>query len=98
MKTTLTLQAPTNVRKLSVKKLPIKVIIFLTSSDFFIFVSVIANIICWWGNIVDNMQMVGWGGLLFLTGFTPWAWRETVRNMRRPGGLSNTGKINKLNN
>lgn len=84
MKTTLTIQAPTNVRKLSVKKLLTKVIIFLTSSNFFIFVAVIANAVCWWGNIIDDQETVGWGGLIFLVGFTPWAWRETVRNMRRP--------------
>lgn len=87
MKTALTIQAQVQPRKQSVKKLLIAAIIFITSPDFFIFVSVIANIICWWGNIVDNMQMIGWGGLLFLTGFTPWAWRETARSLRNPERL-----------
>lgn len=84
MKTTLTIQAQAKPRKRSVKKLLIKVIIFLTSSNFFIFVAVIANVICWWGNIIDDQETVGWGGLIFLAGFAPWAWRETIRDMRHP--------------
>lgn len=87
MKTTLTIQAQAKPRKQSVKKSLIKIIIFLTSSNFFIFASVIANIIGWWGNIIDNMEMVGWGGIIFLIGFTPWAWRETARDLRHPERL-----------
>ena len=30
------------------------------------------------------MELVGWGGIIFLAGFTPWAWRETARDMRHP--------------
>ncbi len=84
MKTALTIQAQEKARKQSVKKSLIKVIIFLTSPNFFTFATVIANIICWWGNIIDNMELVGWGGIIFLAGFTPWAWRETARDMRHP--------------
>ena len=84
MKTTLTLQAQEKTRKQSVKKLLMKAIIFLTSSNFFIFVSVIATAVCWWGNIIEDDKTVGWGGLIFLIGFTPWAWRETARDMRHP--------------
>lgn len=84
MKTTLTIQTPAKPRKQSVKKLLIKLIIFLTSSNFFIFVSVIATAVCWWGNIIEDDKTVGWGGLIFLLGFTPWAWRGTIRDMRHP--------------
>lgn len=62
MKTMLTIHAQVTSRKYSVKKSPVSVIIFLTSSNFFIFASVIANILLWWGNIIDNMEMIGWGG------------------------------------
>ena len=84
MKTTLTIQAQEKTRKQSVKKLLMKVIIFLTSSNFFIFVAVIANVVCWWGNIIDDQETVSWGGLIFLAGFAPWVWRETIRDMRHP--------------
>ena len=84
MKTALTIQAQEKARKQSVKKSLIKVIIFLTSPNFFTFATVIANIICWWGNIIDDNEMVVWGGVVFLAGFIPWAWRETSRDMRNP--------------
>lgn len=84
MKTALTIQAQKKAHKLSVSKSPIKTIIFLTSSNFFTFVSVMANIICWWGNIIDDNEMVVWGGVVFLAGLIPWAWRETSRDMRNP--------------
>ncbi|WP_290452723.1 MULTISPECIES: hypothetical protein [Muribaculaceae] len=84
MKTALTIQAQAKPRKLSVKKLLIRLIIFLTSSKFFIFVGQLACIVCWWGNMIGDHYMVGRGGIAFLAGFTPWAWRETRRSMRHP--------------
>lgn len=84
MKTTLTIQAPAEPRKQSARKLLLRVIIFLTSSRFFIFVAVIATTVCWWGNLVDDASTVIWGALAFLAGFTPWAWRETIRGMHHP--------------
>ena len=84
MKTTLTIQTQAKPRKLSVKKLLVRVIIFLTSSNFFTFVGVLACIICWWGALTENDRLTAWGGVVFLIGFTPWAWRETVKDMRHP--------------
>lgn len=79
-----TLRAVSEPQNSTVKKSLIRVIIFLTSTKFNTFVSVIAFLICFWGNLIDNPRTVGWGGLVFLIGFAPWAWRETLRSMRHP--------------
>jgi len=34
--------------------------------------------------MIGDHYMVGRGGIAFLAGFTPWAWRETRRSMRHP--------------
>lgn len=84
MKTTLTIRTQGEPRKLSVKKSQVKVIYFLTSLKFFIFVAVTATVICWWGSLIGDDKTVAWGGILFLAGFTPRAWRETRRDIRHP--------------
>ncbi len=67
----------------SERKLPIKAIIYLTSEKFSIFVSVIATLIAWWGVCIDSERITAYGGLVFLVGFTPWAIRETFRDIRQ---------------
>lgn len=84
MKTTLTIRTQGEPRKLSVKKSQAKVINFLTSPKIFIFVAVTATVICWWGCIIGDDKTLAWGGILFLAGFIPRAWRETRRDMRHP--------------
>lgn len=83
MKATQTLPAPAELCRPRVKKLPIKAIIYLTSEKFSIFVSVIATLIAWWGVCIDNERITAYGGLVFLVGFTPWAIRETFRDIRQ---------------
>lgn len=84
MKTILTIQAQPNPRKLSVKKSQVEVINFLTSLKFFIFVAVTATVLCWWGCIIGDDKTLAGGGILFLAGFIPRAWRETRRDIRHP--------------
>lgn len=83
MKKTLELERP-KVAKQSVKKQLIRAIIFLTSANLFIFASVVANLIGWWGVITDDMTLVAWATLIFLSVFIPWSWRATARSMRQP--------------
>lgn len=84
MKTTLTIRTQGEPRKLSVKKSQVKVINFLTSPKIFIFVAVTATLLCWWGCIIGDDKTLAGGGILFLAGFIPRAWRETRRDMRHP--------------
>lgn len=83
MKATQTLPVPAQSCQPRVKKLLIKVIIYLTSEKFSIFVTVIAALIAWWGVCVDEERITAYGGLVFVIGFTPWAIRETLRDIRQ---------------
>lgn len=83
MKTTTALPAPALSYKPRVKKLLIKVIIYLTSEKFLTFASVIGCLWSWWGVCTDDNNAVAYGTLVFLAGFTPWAWRQTARDLRQ---------------
>lgn len=83
MKAITTLPAPATVRQPRVKKLLIKGIIYLTSEKFSIFVTAIAALICWVGVCVGDGHIIGYGGLVFLAGFTPWAFRSALRDVRQ---------------
>lgn len=83
MKTVSTLQAQARPQPLKVNKLPINSIIHLTSENFAIFVTAIATLICLTGVCIDNDHMVGYGGIVFLTGFIPRAIRQTARDVRQ---------------
>lgn len=90
MKATQTLPVPALSYKPKVKIYLIKGIIYLTSEKFSIFVLVIATLIEYIGLLLDNDRVIAYGGLVFLIGFTPWAIRETVRDVRREKlGLNN---------
>lgn len=83
MKATQTLPAPAELCRPRVKKLPIKVIICLTSEKFSIFVYAIAALIAWWGVCIDSERVTAYGGLVLIIGFTPYAIRETRRDIRQ---------------
>lgn len=83
MKAITTLPAPASVRQLRVKKLLAKGIICLTSKKFCTFVTAIAALICWAGVCIDDEHVIGYGGIVFLVGFTPWSTRQTLREMRQ---------------
>lgn len=83
MKAASTLQAPALARPQRVKKLLTRGIIYLTSEKFSIFVTAIAALICWAGVCIDDDHVIGYVGIVFLAGFTPWAIRQTLREMRQ---------------
>ncbi|MCX4289073.1 MAG: hypothetical protein OSJ46_06175 [Duncaniella sp.] len=35
------------------------------------------------GVLLDNNHIIGYGGIAFLVGFTPWATRQTLRDIRQ---------------
>lgn len=82
--TSLTVPTWATAHKGQAKKSLHTVIIFTTSVKFFIFVATIATVICWCGAITEDYAIMCRGAILFLTGFTPWAWRETIRGMHHP--------------
>lgn len=45
--------------------------------------NLIATLIAWWGVCIDSERITAYGGLVFLVGFTPWAIRETFRDIRQ---------------
>lgn len=83
MKAASTLQAPALARPQRVKKLLTRGIIYLTSEKFSIFVTAIAALICTAGVCIDDEHVIGYGGIVFLVGFTPWSTRQTLREMRQ---------------
>ena len=83
MKATQTLPVPALSHKPKVKNYLIKGIIYLTSEKFSIFVLVIAALIEYIGVLLDDEHLIAYGGIVFLVGFTPWAIRETLRDVRR---------------
>lgn len=83
MKTVTTFPPPALSFRPRVKKLLITGIIHLTSDKFSIFVDTIAALTCWMGMCRDNDRIIGFGGIMFLIGFTPWALRITLREMRQ---------------
>lgn len=83
MKATTALPAPALSYKLRVKKLLIRGIIYLTSDKFSIFVGVIAALMSYIGVLLDDTHIIGYGGIIFLVGFTPWALRQTARDIRQ---------------
>lgn len=70
-------------RSQSVKKLLIKVIIYLTSQKFFTFAAVIGCLIEYIGVLIDDEHIIAYGAIVFLIGFTPWSWRQTRRDIRQ---------------
>lgn len=82
MKTVTALPAPAQSDKRRVKKLLIKVIIYLSSEKLFTFASVIAVLWSWWGVCSDNSYTIAYGAMVWLAAFTPWAWRQTARELR----------------
>lgn len=83
MKTVTALPAPALSYKPRVKKLLIIGIIYLTSDKFSIFVGVIAALMSYIGVLLDDNNLIAYGAITFLIGFTPWAWRETARDIRQ---------------
>jgi len=83
MKTVTALPAPALSYKLRVKKLLIRGIIYLTSDKFSIFVGVIAALMSYIGVLLDDNYIIAYGAITFLIGFTPWAMRETARDIRQ---------------
>lgn len=83
MKATTALPAPALSHKLRVKKYLIKGIIYLTSDKFSIFVDVIAALVSYMGILIDDNLIIAYGAIIFLIGFTPWAMRETARDIRQ---------------
>lgn len=75
--------APVTRRPQSAKKLLISVIIHLTSKKFFTFVAVISLLIEYVGVLVDDDHLIAYGAIVFLTGFLPWSWRQTRRDIRQ---------------
>ena len=69
--------------KPGVKNYLIKGIIYLTSEKFSIFVGVIAALIEYIGVLLDNTNVIAFGALSFLVGFTPWSIRQTLREIRQ---------------
>ena len=90
MKATTALPASALSYKPRVKKLLAKGIVYLTSDKFSIFVGVIAALMSYIGVLLDDVHLIGYGGIAFLVGFTPWAMRETARDIRQDKlGLNN---------
>ena len=83
MKATTALPVPALSYKPRVKKLLIRGVIYLTSEKFSIFVTAIAALICWAGVCIDDEHVIGYGGIVFLVGFTPWCIRQTLRDVRQ---------------
>lgn len=83
MKTATTLPAPALSYKPRVKKHLIRGIVYLTSDKFSTFVGVIAGLMSYIGVILDDNLLIAYGGIAFLIGFTPWATRQTLRDIRQ---------------
>ena len=83
MKTATTLPAPALSYKPRVKKHLMRGIIYLTSDKFSTFVGVIAGLMSYIGVILDDNLLIAYGGIAFLIGFTPWATRQTLRDIRQ---------------
>ncbi len=83
MKTVTALPVPASSCKPKVKKLLIKGIVYLTSEKLFTFASVISVIWMWWGVIIDDTHTIAYGAMVWLAAFTPWAWRQTARDIRQ---------------
>lgn len=83
MKATTALPAPALSYKPRVKKLLIRGIIYLASDKFSIFVGVIAALMSYIGVLLDDNYIIAYGAITFLIGFTPWAMRETARDIRQ---------------
>lgn len=90
MKTATTLPAPALSYKPRVKKHLMRGVIYLTSDKFSTFVGVIAGLMSYIGVILDDNLLIAYGGIAFLIGFTPWATRQTLRDIRQDKlGLNN---------
>ena len=83
MKTATALPAPALLYKPKVKKLLNKGIIYLTSEKLFTFASVIAVLWEWRGVCTDDTHTIAYGAMAWLATFTPWAWRQTARDLRQ---------------
>lgn len=83
MKTVTALPAPALSHKPGVKRFLIRVVIYLTSDKFTIFVGVIAALMAYIGVLLDDNNLIAYGARAFLIGLTPWAWRETARDIRQ---------------
>lgn len=83
MKTVTALPAPALSYKPGVKRFLIRVIIYLTSDKFTIFVGVIAALMAYIGVLLDDGNMTAAGTITFLAGFSARAVRETARDIRQ---------------
>lgn len=83
MKTVTALPAPAVSYKPGVKRFLIRVIIYLTSDKFTIFVGVIAALMAYIGILLDDISLTVSGAITFLAGFAPLAMRETARDIRQ---------------
>lgn len=92
MKTATALPAPALSYKPRVKRCLIRGIIYLTSDKFSTFVGVIAALMSYIGVILDDNHLIAYGGIAFLIGFTLWATRQTLRDIRQDKLGSNDDK------
>lgn len=83
MKTTTALPVSALAHKPRVKIYLIKGIICLTSKNFCIFASIAAALMEYVGVLLDDNYIIAYGAIIFLIGFTPWAMRETARDIRQ---------------
>ena len=92
MKTIAAFPVPALSHKPKVKKFLIRGIIYLTSDKFSTFASVIACLISFIGLLVDNDRLMAFGVIVFLMGFSPWAIRQTLRDIRQNRLVLNNDK------
>lgn len=83
MKTVTALPAPALSHKPGVKRFLIRVVIYLTSDKFTIFVGVIAALMAYIGVLLDDNCLTVSGAITFLAGFSARAVRETARDIRQ---------------
>lgn len=83
MQTVSALPVPASSRKHKGNKHLVKGIICLTSENFVIFACAVGTLLTWWGVSVSAPRAVALGAIAWISGFAPWAWRETARGIRR---------------
>lgn len=58
----------------------------LVSEHFSTFILVLADVITFIGFLNDDDNLIAYGGIVFLLGFTPFAIRETINEFKTEGG------------
>ena len=83
METVQTLPFPTIANRISVYRLLLRGIIYLTSESFFIFASITAALLTYIGAVIGHDRAVLYGAIAFLCGFTPWSVRLAIKIIRQ---------------